>query len=104
MLTPAARPVVRQHSIDVQNARICAAIWCGPQAIHRTALLTIEGELGRHFRERPTEAAHGLCTGIPAGKREHLLVPRVGRYGIFSGRRWREAIGPRIRDFIRKHS
>jgi poly(3-hydroxybutyrate) depolymerase len=30
-------------------------------------------------------------------------VPKVGHYGIFSGRRWREVIYPHIRDFIRKH-
>jgi poly(3-hydroxybutyrate) depolymerase len=29
-------------------------------------------------------------------------VPRVGHYGIFSGRRWRELIYPRVREFIRK--
>ena len=50
-----------------------------------------------------TEAAHTLCTGIPAKRRSHYLVPAVGHYGIFSGRRWREAIAPRITDFIRRH-
>ena len=32
------------------------------------------------------------------------LVEGVGHYGIFSGRRYRESIYPRIREFIRKHS
>jgi poly(3-hydroxybutyrate) depolymerase len=75
-----------------------------PQAIRRTALLTIEGELDDISGNGQTEAAQGLCGGIPAGKREHLLMRGVGHYGIFSGRRWRESISPRIRDFIRKHS
>jgi poly(3-hydroxybutyrate) depolymerase len=75
-----------------------------PEAIQRTALLTIEGELDDISGNGQTEAAHGLCTGIPARKREHLLVPRVGHYGIFSGRRWREAISLRIGEFIHKHS
>jgi poly(3-hydroxybutyrate) depolymerase len=75
-----------------------------PQAIRRTALLTVEGELDDISGSGQTEAAHGLCTGIPANKREHFLVPRVGHYGIFSGRRWRETIYPRVGEFIRKHS
>jgi poly(3-hydroxybutyrate) depolymerase len=74
-----------------------------PQRISRTALLTIEGELDDISGSGQTEAAHGLCTGIPAAKREHFMVPGVGHYGIFSGRRWREVIYPRIRGFIRKH-
>jgi poly(3-hydroxybutyrate) depolymerase len=75
-----------------------------PQAIRRTALLTIEGEFDDISGNGQTEAAQGLCTGIPAGKREHLLVPKVGHYGIFSGRRWRESISRRIGEFVRKHS
>jgi poly(3-hydroxybutyrate) depolymerase len=75
-----------------------------PEAIQRTALLTIEGELDDISGNGQTEAAHGLCTGIPVRKREHLLVPKVGHYGIFSGRRWREAISPHIGEFIRKHA
>jgi poly(3-hydroxybutyrate) depolymerase len=75
-----------------------------PEAIQRTALLTIEGELDDISGNGQTEAAHGLCAGIPARKREHLLVRKVGHYGIFSGRRWRESISPSIGDFIRKHS
>ena len=74
-----------------------------PEAIERTALLTIEGELDDISGNGQTEAAQGLCSGIPARKREHLLVPKVGHYGIFSGRRWREAISPHIGQFIRKH-
>ena len=75
-----------------------------PQAISKTALLTIEGELDDISGNGQTEAAHGLCTGIPAKKREHYLAPGVGHYGIFSGRRFREMLYPRIRDFIRRHA
>jgi poly(3-hydroxybutyrate) depolymerase len=74
-----------------------------PPAIRETALLTIEGGLDDISGNGQTEAAHALCTGIPAKRREHYLVPGVGHYGIFSGRRWREAIYPRVRDFIRRH-
>ena len=74
-----------------------------PQAISKTALLTIEGELDDISGNGQTEAAHALCTAIPAKKREHYLAPEVGHYGIFSGRRFRESLYPRIRSFIRRH-
>jgi poly(3-hydroxybutyrate) depolymerase len=74
-----------------------------PQAIKTTALFTIEGELDDISGSGQTEAAHGLCTSIPKGKREHFMVPGLGHYGIFSGRRWREGVYPRIRSFIQKH-
>jgi poly(3-hydroxybutyrate) depolymerase len=75
-----------------------------PQAIRETALLTVEGELDDISGNGQTEAAHSLCLNIPRDRREHLLAPGVGHYGIFSGRRWRELIYPRVRDFIRKNS
>ena len=74
-----------------------------PQAISKTALLTIEGELDDISGNGQTEAAHALCTSIPAKMREHYLAPDVGHYGIFSGRRFREMLYPRIRAFIRRH-
>jgi poly(3-hydroxybutyrate) depolymerase len=75
-----------------------------PQAIRRTALLTIEGELDDISGSGQTEAAHQLCLNIPAGRREHFEAPGVGHYGIFSGRRWREIVYPRVRDFIVRYS
>jgi len=73
-----------------------------PQAITKTALLTIEGEFDDISGNGQTEAAHPLCLNIPAARREHYVAPKVGHYGIFSGRRWREMIYPRVRAFIRK--
>ena len=75
-----------------------------PEAIQRTALLTIDGELDDISGNGQTEAAHKLCTGIPEKKREHYLAPGLGHYGIFSGRRFRETVYPRMRDFIREHA
>ena len=75
-----------------------------PQAIRDTALLSIEGELDDISGNGQTEAAHLLCFNIPAGKREHYVAPGAGHYGIFAGRRWRETIHPKVRDFIRKHA
>lgn len=75
-----------------------------PWAIRETALFTIEGELDDISGPGQTEAAHELCRNIPAERKEHFLVPGVGHYGIFSGKRWRETVYPRVRDFIRNNS
>jgi poly(3-hydroxybutyrate) depolymerase len=75
-----------------------------PQAIRDTALLTIEGELDDISGNGQTEAAHLLCLSIPRERREHYLAPGAGHYGIFAGRRWRDTIYPKVRDFIRKHA
>lgn len=72
-----------------------------PEAITRTALFTIEGELDDISGNGQTEAAHTLCRNIPADKRKHLLAKDVGHYGIFSGRKFRELVFPQIRSFIR---
>jgi poly(3-hydroxybutyrate) depolymerase len=75
-----------------------------PQAIRKTALLTIEGELDDISGSGQTEAAHQLCLNIPAARREHFEAPGVGHYGIFSGRRWREIVYPKVREFIARFS
>ncbi|WP_267222403.1 polyhydroxyalkanoate depolymerase [Dyella silvae] len=73
-----------------------------PDAITTTALLTVEGELDDISGIGQTEAAHDLCSSIPANRRAHHVVEGAGHYGIFSGRRWREKVYPQVRDFIRK--
>jgi poly(3-hydroxybutyrate) depolymerase len=74
-----------------------------PQDIKTTALLTIEGELDDISGAGQTHAAHDLCTGIPKPRQFHYDAVGAGHYGIFSGRRWREKIYPRVRDFIASH-
>jgi len=71
-----------------------------PQDIRSTALLTVEGELDDISGSGQTEAAHSLCTGIANDKREHYEVKGAGHYGIFSGRRWRELVYPKMLKFI----
>jgi len=73
-----------------------------PSAIKTSALLTIEGELDDIAGLGQTEAAHELCSGIPAKRHAHKVIAGAGHYGIFSGRRWRETVYPQVRDFIRK--
>jgi len=74
-----------------------------PQDIRHTAMLTVEGELDDISGAGQTRAAHDLCEGIPQDRRFHYDVPGAGHYGIFSGRRWRELVYPRVRDFIRSN-
>ncbi len=75
-----------------------------PEDITRSALLTIEGELDDISGSGQTRAAHGLCTGIPADNQEHIEVEGAGHYGIFSGRRWRTVVYPRVKAFIAEHA
>jgi poly(3-hydroxybutyrate) depolymerase len=74
-----------------------------PQDIKRSALLTVEGELDDISGAGQTEAAHGLCSGIVGKRKFHYTVPKAGHYGIFAGRRWRDLVYPRVRDFIAEH-
>ncbi len=66
-----------------------------------TALMTVEGELDDISGVGQTKAAHELTPNIPGARHVHWEQPRVGHYGIFNGRKWREQIMPRVRDFIR---
>lgn len=74
-----------------------------PAAIGRTGLLTVEGENDDISGVGQTRAAHDLCSTLRDDWREHYEQPEVGHYGVFNGRRWRESIYPRVRDFIRAH-
>lgn len=74
-----------------------------PQDITASAMLTVEGELDDISGSGQTEAAHGLCTGIPQSQRQHFEVPGAGHYGIFSGRRWRDLVYPQLKAFIATH-
>ena len=74
-----------------------------PQDIKNVALFTIEGELDDISGSGQTSAAQDLCSNIPKDMKQHLTAPKCGHYGIFSGRRWREMIAPKIGEFIRAH-
>jgi len=71
-----------------------------PGAIRNVALLTVEGENDDISGVGQTQAAHAICTGIPAARRAHYLQPAVGHYGVFNGSRFRAEIVPRIVDFM----
>jgi poly(3-hydroxybutyrate) depolymerase len=92
-----------------QEFRLPAGTWevggqlVRPQDIKTVALFTVEGELDDISGAGQTQAAHELCTGIPADMQQDFVAPQCGHYGIFSGRRWRETICPKIGEFIRKY-
>jgi poly(3-hydroxybutyrate) depolymerase len=71
-----------------------------PGAIHRTALLTIEGERDDICSLGQTLAAHDLCSGLRQYMKTHYIQPGAGHYGVFSGKRWSGSIYPVVRDVI----
>jgi poly(3-hydroxybutyrate) depolymerase len=75
-----------------------------PEDVKTVALLTIEGELDDISGPGQTKAALKLCKSLPADKKEHYEAMECGHYGIFSGRRWREKVYPKIREFIAKNA
>jgi len=70
-------------------------------AITKTALLTVEGENDDISGIGQTQAAHDICVNIPEAMRRDYIQPGVGHYGVFSGRRFKQEIYPRMRDFMR---
>ena len=71
-----------------------------PQSIVGTSLFTIEGEFDDISGLGQTRAAQHLCSGIPANRKLHYTALGSGHYGIFSGRKWRNQIYPKIKAFI----
>ena len=73
------------------------------ETITKTALLVLEGELDDITGLSQTEAAIGLCSGIPASRKEYHLQKGVGHYGLFNGSKFRNNIVPLICEFVKKH-
>ena len=71
-----------------------------PQDIKSTALMSVEGELDDISGSGQTNAVHDICTGVTGERSTHFEVKGAGHYGIFSGRRWREHVYPRVKAFI----
>jgi polyhydroxyalkanoate depolymerase len=71
-----------------------------PAAIHRTALLTIEGEKDDICAVGQTVAAQELCSGLPSYLKTHHVQTGVGHYGVFNGSRWETQIYPIVRATI----
>ena len=71
-----------------------------PGDIKTTRVMTVEGELDDISGSGQTEAALDMCTGVPAGHKQHFEAKGAGHYGIFSGRRWRDLVYPAVKAFI----
>ncbi|WP_299795430.1 polyhydroxyalkanoate depolymerase [Ramlibacter sp.] len=71
-----------------------------PKAIRRTWLFTVEGERDDICAVGQTVAAHDLCAGLRPYMKLHHVQTGVGHYGVFSGRRWKNEIYPRLREVV----
>ena len=96
------KTVFQDHALPLGTWEVEGQLVC-PQDIEDVALLTIEGELDDISGLGQTRAAHELCAHIPKEMKQHFTAPKCGHYGIFSGRRWREVIAPKISEFIHAH-
>lgn len=74
-----------------------------PERIVRTAILAVEGELDDISGVGQTRAALDLATNLSPDRKSYHLQDGAGHYGVFNGRRWRDIIAPRIKEFIRQH-
>lgn len=93
-----AKTIFRDH--DLAQGRMK---WRGrpvdPARI-KTALMTIEAENDEMCPPGQTQAAHDLCTSIPASRKRQHLQAGVGHYGVFSGTRFQQEIYPEIKRFV----
>ena len=71
-----------------------------PDLITDIGLLTVEGEHDDISGIGQTQAAHTLCSAIPVEMKQDYIQPGVGNYGVFNGKRFRDEIYPRVREFI----
>lgn len=93
--------VFQKHSLPNGTMKVRDQL-VTPSAITDVGLFTIEGELDDITGAGQTVAAHDLCTGLPAELHKHHLQAKVGHYGIFNGRRWRNDILPHVRAYVRE--
>jgi len=91
--------IFQEHALATGKLTCCDRI-VNPTAIHRTALLTVEGERDDICGLGQTLAAHDLCNNIPPSRQLHHLQAGVGHYGVFSGKRWNQQIYPIVREMI----
>ena len=85
-LLPTGRMTHRNKKIDLT-------------AIRTTGLLTVEGENDDISGLGQTQAAHDLCSNLPADRKQHHMQKDVGHYGVFNGSRFRRDIVPAMLAF-----
>ena len=72
-----------------------------PEAIRRTALMTVEGEHDDISGAGQTRVAHDLCHGVSPDRRRHLVQRGVGHFGMYAGDLWFRHVLPEVNAFIR---
>lgn len=93
------RLVFQEHALPLGELRYRGRR-VRPEAIRRTALLTVEGERDDICAIGQTVAAHDLCRHLAPWRKHHHVQLGVGHYGVFSGRRWQQQIYPRVRELV----
>lgn len=96
------RKVFQEHHLP-RGVMVSRGRKVDPSLIRKTALMTVEGEKDDITGVGQTKAAHDLCRNLDPSKQRYHLQPKVGHYGVFNGRRWREEVYPHVREFIRTH-
>lgn len=71
-------------------------------AITKTGIIAIEGELDDISGIGQTKAALKITKNLPESKKHYHMQKGVGHYGSFNGRKFREQILPVIREFTTK--
>ncbi|WP_199553787.1 polyhydroxyalkanoate depolymerase [Sandaracinobacteroides hominis] len=72
-----------------------------PGAITDVSLFAIEGERDDISGLGQTRAALDIAVNLDQSRKSYFMVPGVGHYGIFNGRKWRDMIAPQVEQFIR---
>ena len=71
-----------------------------PQRIRHGTLLTVEADADEICGAGQTRAAHGLCVGLPAADKRHVVVAGATHRDVFSGPCWREQVLPELRSML----
>ncbi len=101
------KTVFQEHALPRRQMRVTVdgvTHRVDPAHITRPALFTVEGELDDIVGLGQSKAALTLCSSIAEEHKVHFVVPGAGHYGIFSGRRWREQVLPKLHAFFRQAS
>ena len=77
----------------------CLGKTVDPNAITKTGILAIEGELDDISGIGQTKAALKITKNLPESKKHYHMQKAVGHYGSFNGRKFRDHIMPVIRKF-----
>lgn len=95
------KTVLRDHALPRH-----AMTWRGqsvePEAISKTALMTVEGQFDDISGRGQTHAAQVICSRIPPHKRRHYEQAGVGHFGMYAGASWFTSVLPQVCGFIRQ--